>query len=88
MKCLAPISIYLFPIAAALSLATSSGFAQESEQQELENPRIVVHENLDEIPDVHVVSDEGVDAEDGTAVEDKPENSQRKPEELRQLHIC
>ena len=78
---------YLVSIAAALSLAASSGIAQESENQEqgLENPRIVVHENLGELPDVNVISDEGVDAEDGTAQEDGTEKSQRSAEELRQL---
>jgi len=55
------------------------------EEQQLENPRIVVHENLGEMPDVQVVSDEVGAAEESSTDENGSEPLKRTEEELKQI---
>jgi phosphate-selective porin OprO/OprP len=55
------------------------------EQQRLENPRIVVPENLDEMPDVDVVSAEDSTGEKSSNKQDGVENLQRTGEELKEI---
>jgi len=55
------------------------------EQQRLENPRIVVPENLHEMPDVQVVSGDDAIVEKGPDEPSGPEVQQRTEEELQQL---
>jgi phosphate-selective porin OprO/OprP len=55
------------------------------DQQKLENPRIVVPENLDEMPDVDVVSAEDSTGEKSSNKQDGVENLQRTGEELKEI---
>jgi hypothetical protein len=55
------------------------------DQQALENPRIVVHENLEDLPDVHVIS--GDDSSTADLVAEQPDEgqSEKDKETIQQL---
>jgi phosphate-selective porin OprO/OprP len=59
--------------------------SDREEEQQLENPRIVLHENLDEMPEVQVVSGEEGAAEESSTGQDGSEPLKRTEEELKQI---